>query len=146
MNTNIDYKYKYMKYKIKFLDLQNQIGGAIIITNPGESIIIKDFLEKKYKKITINKDTIIIPELKINITFKKNSDNSYTFTFPPKCFFVKYDGNNGNTITVNSEHFSNFELHLKSILKNNYIKKEEEIYKYEPLSNELGKIYKHHSS
>ena len=56
MNTNIDYKY-------------NQIGGDIIIMNPDNSITIKDFLQKKYEKITINKDTIIIPNLKINIIF-----------------------------------------------------------------------------
>ena len=133
MNTNIDYKY-------------NQIGGDIIIMNPEKSITIKNFLQKKYEKITINKDTIIIPNLKINIIFKKNLDNSYTFTFPPICYFVKYDGSMGNTINVNSVHFSSFELHLKSILINNYIKVDNILYMYQPSPEELDKIYKYHSN
>ena len=48
----------------------------------------------------------------------------------------------GNTINVNSVHFSSFELHLKSILINNYIKVDNILYMYQPSPEELDKIYK----
>ena len=93
--SQVDYSKKYMKYKIKFLKLKNQVGGTIVP-------LVDDFDNMTLVSNKLLEDINIHPTIQVMYKRTFGDSDMYVITKGPKYDEVATFKSNHKTYNVNS--------------------------------------------